>query len=97
MSEEKKKWETKPGTGSAFVNRRKQKDTHPDYTGEMNIDGKLHWVSIWVKTTQSGDNWMSISFNPKEPRTGDIAPASLAVPIASATKAEEPIDDSVPF
>ena len=97
MSEEKKQWETKPNTGSAFVNRRKQKDTHPDYTGELNIDGKLLWVSIWVKQTRAGDNWMSIATNPKEPRASDLAPSSLAVPIAGAAKAEEPIDDSVPF
>lgn len=94
MTEEKKKWETKPNTGSAFKNRRKQKDTHPDYTGEMLItEPGLYWFNMWEKRTQSGDPWFSASLNRKEERE----PTSHSTHEA-AGKSEPAIDDdSIPF
>ena len=92
---EQKKWETKPNTGSAFTNRRKQKDTHPDFTGEILVtEPGLYWFSMWEKRTQAGDPWFSIGLKPKEDRPA--APASQ--PAAQPAAQSQPIDDdSIPF
>ncbi len=71
---EQKKYETRELSGAAFYNRRKLKETHPDYTGEVRVNGQLYWLSIWEKRTQGGDTWYSVGLNPKEDRSA--APAS---------------------
>lgn len=55
--------------GVMFPNDRKEKDTHPDYTGTAMIGGKLYWVSGWTKSGSRGD-FYSLAFKPK-----DAAPA----------------------
>lgn len=47
-------YEQKEGQGSLFRNDRKEKDTHPDWTGEIKINGKLFYLSAWDKTGPRG-------------------------------------------
>ena len=99
MTEEKKKWETKPNTGSAFPNKRKQKDTHPDFVGDLLVvEPGLHWLNIWVKQMKNGEQYFSVSLNPKEER-GAIA--SQPVTITAAGIKPQPTvdtsDDAIPF
>lgn len=49
-------------SGALFKNRRKEQDKHPDYTGKSMIDGYEYQVSAWVKTSKSGDKFMSLSY-----------------------------------
>ena len=99
---EQKKWETRPNNGSAFINKRKQKDTHPDYTGELLVvDPGLHWLDIWVKETKDGAPWFSVSIRPKEDRGAgttkqfEIKPVPVAAAPAPTAAAAD--DDSIPF
>lgn len=50
----KKPFEHQPGRGSLFQNDRKQKDTHPDWKGEINIDGKIYEIASWLKEGKKG-------------------------------------------
>jgi hypothetical protein len=50
----KQPFEHQPGRGSLFVNDRKQKDTHPDWKGEINIDGKIYEIASWWKEGKKG-------------------------------------------
>ena len=59
-------FELKPNCGSLFINQRKTQDTHPDMTGEINIDGKLYWLNGWSKITKDGKKWLSVSIKPKQ-------------------------------
>jgi len=53
-------YEPKPGSGAAFVNNKKQSPTHPDYTGRViGLKGESLFVSVWVKQTKNGDNYLS--------------------------------------
>ena len=42
----------------------KMKDTHPDYRGEIVIDGEKKEIVIWVKEDKNGDQFLSGSVNP---------------------------------
>lgn len=59
-------YEQRDNSGSLFKNERKDKDTHPDYTGNGMIDGKSYWFSAWIKKDRNGKTFMSLSFKPKE-------------------------------
>jgi len=54
--------------GVLFINDRKERDTHPDRKGSINIDGKEYWLSGWDKQTSRGDT-ISLSVQPKEGST----------------------------
>ena len=51
---------------SLFKNDRKEKDTHPDYSGTLNVDGREFWISAWLKDGAKG-KFFSGSIKPKEP------------------------------
>lgn len=51
--------------GTLFKNDRKEKDTHADYNGSINIDGKEFWLNAWIKEGKIG-KFMSLSVKPKE-------------------------------
>jgi hypothetical protein len=51
--------------GVLFRNDRKENDKHPDYTGNINVNGVEHWLSAWIKEGKNG-KFMSLSSRPKE-------------------------------
>jgi hypothetical protein len=59
--------EQKNMSGVLFKNDRKEKDSHPDYTGSAMIHGQEFWMSAWIKEGRNG-KFMSFSFRPKEAR-----------------------------
>ena len=52
--------------GVLFKNNKKTTDKHPDYTGNCKVDGKQMWLSAWIKESQNGTKYMSLSFTVKE-------------------------------
>lgn len=60
-------YETKPGSGSIFKNKRKETDNHPDYTGNgKDLNGNDVWFSLWVKKDKNGNSYFSLSMQPKK-------------------------------
>ena len=58
-------------TGTLRRNDRKQKDTHPDFTGDLNINGTEFWLAGWIKTAgenakNPGQKFFSLAVKPKE-------------------------------
>lgn len=60
-------------SGAIFRNKRKEKDNHPDRTGQCVINGVEYWISGWMKE-KDGEPYMSIAFKPKEERKAEAKP-----------------------
>jgi hypothetical protein len=59
-------------SGMLARNKRKEKDTHPEYTGTINVEGVEYWMSAWVKEGRpgsklDGQKYFSIAINRKDP------------------------------
>lgn len=74
-------------SGAIFRNDRKEKDTHPDHTGQATIAGVNYWISAWVKE-KDGVRYFSLAFKPKEEAKGS-APAKPGK--------RTDLDDDIPF
>jgi len=55
----------KDNSGVLFKNDKKETGNHPDYKGNITVDGKDYWLSAWVKEGKSG-KFMGLAVSPKE-------------------------------
>lgn len=49
--------------GSIWKNERKEKDTHPDFKGSLNVEGVEYWVSGWKRREDQKPNAPALSFS----------------------------------
>ena len=96
-------------SGALFKNDKKESEKHPDYRGSINVGGTDFWISAWLKTSQQGTKFMSLSVSPKEqsnyapapapkqfkPANQDGAKARQLAPKQQYAPAED--DDDIPF
>lgn len=91
-------------TNSGILSRndRREKDTHPEYTGQINVDGVDYWLNGWVKERKDGSGkFFSLSVRPKDaqrvpaPRPPAQRPAPAPAPRASS--GFDDMDDDLPF
>ena len=64
--------------GAIFKNDRKEKETHPDLGGTINVEGKDFYINAWKKDSKKGIPFYSLSVKVKE------------VVAKEAVKSEEP-------
>lgn len=81
--------------GAIWKNDDKQKDTHPDFKGNLNVNGVEFWVSAWKRKPDANPKSPALSFSiqPKdESHREGVEQARQAAP--------EPVkdfDDDIPF
>jgi hypothetical protein len=73
--------------GTLGRNKRKEQDSHPDYSGKINVDGRDYWLSGWLKES-NGEKFFSLSVKPKD------GPAQNPVKHAPAREIDP---DDIPF
>ena len=56
----------KPNTGALFQNDRKEKETHPDLKGTLDVEGQKYWLSAWRNVSKAGNKYWSVSIQKKE-------------------------------
>lgn len=67
------------GTGALFKNDRKEKPSHPDYKGDVTINGRKFWLSGWIKTSEkNGQKFMSLAFREAEEQQAKPRPKAPA-------------------
>lgn len=80
--------------GALWRNTKKEKDTQPDHTGKLNVDGKDYWLSAWIKDGQNG-KYFSLSVKEMEPVAGSKQPQLGRIDLIPE---EEPVNlDDIPF
>ena len=77
-----------PNSGSISKNQKKEKEKHPDYRGQANVDGHDYWVSAWIKEGKDG-KFLSLAFQQKD---GAPPPSS-----DRRKPAQTMYDDEIPF
>lgn len=86
-------YEKRDMSGSLFNNDRKEKDSHPDFQGDIVIEGKHYWLSAWVKEGAKG-RFFSLSAKPKEQRREEIKKGYKQ---ERRSNPLDDLDDEIPF
>ncbi len=81
--------------GAIWPNKKKEKDTHPDFTGSLNVDGVEFWVNAWKRKDGAPSNAPSLSFSvrPKDDKTMPLARTDGAKIMPKRAD----MDDEIPF
>lgn len=82
-------------SGALFRNDKKATEQHPDYTGNITIEGKEFYLSAWVnESARTGQKYFALKATPK----AATAPATTTAPAqpSQTTTIADPVDD-LPF
>lgn len=85
----------KNNTGSLFENRQKLKNTHPDLTGVVKIDGVDYRIAAWKTVSAKGVEYHSLAFTEIVSDTNKPSNGNTNKP--SNGNINNDIDDDVPF
>jgi len=88
----------KTNRGSIWRNEKKEKDTHPDFTGSLNVDGVEYWVSAWKRKEGAHAKAPALSFSikPKEEQKDNRSASMMTSDEIKERRAAE-MDDDIPF
>ena len=71
------------------MNEKKETETHPDFTGSLNVEGKEYWVSAWKRKQGANPKSPALSFS--------IKPKEQQGQSHSSRSAADDFEDPLPF
>ena len=80
--------EQRDNSGVLFSNDKREKESHPNYKGNIRVDGKDYWISGWIKEGKNG-KFMGLAVSPKEEQTNQ--------PQSKPKAKIQDMDDDIPF
>jgi hypothetical protein len=80
--------EQRDNSGVLFTNDKREKESHPNYKGNIRVDGKDYWISGWIKEGKNG-KFMGLAVSPKEDQPSQ--------PQSKPKAKIEDMDDGIPF
>jgi hypothetical protein len=84
--------------GSIWKNDKKEKDSHPDFTGSLNVNGVEYWVSAWKRKEGASAKAPALSFSVKPKDEQGTRPASERDSISTGRRAPtNEMNDEIPF
>jgi uncharacterized protein (DUF736 family) len=57
----------KDNSGLIFKNTKKTAENHPDYKGQIKVDGKVKDIGLWVRKDKNGSHYFGAALT--EPQT----------------------------
>lgn len=70
----KEPYHHKTNRGSLFENDNKKTEKHPDFTGSIDVEGVIYWLSGWKAMTEDGRKRLSVAVTKQEERRDDDRP-----------------------
>ena len=80
--------------GSVWKNEKKEKATHADFTGSINVDGAEYWLNGWLREKGASPKAPSMKFTVRRKEAAAL-PAATASGHAQNLRAD--MDDEIPF
>ena len=78
--------------GSIWKNDRKEKDTQPDFTGTLDVEGRQFWVSAWKRKPDDSPSSPALKFSIKPKEQEQQAPQAK-----QPDPADNGFEDDIPF
>ena len=82
-------YELKDDKGNLFINKKKNKEGSPDWSGKIKLNGQEFYLSAWEKKTKAGDTFYSVSL-------GKMVAAQPTNGFAPVNKHND-MDQEIPF
>ena len=79
--------EQRDNSGVLFSNDKREKESHPNYKGNIRVDGKDYWISGWIKEGKNG-KFMGLAVSPKEEQSQPQSKPKAKI---------EDMDSDIPF
>lgn len=64
--------------GSLSRNRKKEKETHPDFKGSATVAGVEYWISSYINEGEGGGKYFRLYFEPKKTEANGSVPSESA-------------------
>lgn len=77
--------------GSIWKNQKKETENHPDFTGELNVNGVEFWVSAWKRKEGASEKAPALSFTVKPKDEAKKSPGG------SKPTTRDDFDSDIPF